>query len=166
MNDESEPKLGNDPRFTPRRPGVPAASDHHALKRMKSTRRRDTAAETAVQEALRRLGLTFEVDRSPLPGLRRRADLVFERERVAVYVDGCFWHACPLHATWPKQNAGWWREKIQGNQRRDRDTDHRLNGAGWHVVRVWEHEDPYIAAERISVTLAARANSVSAVSEQ
>ena len=81
--------------------------------------------------------------------MRRRADLVFPGKRVAVFVDGCFWHACPEHASWPKANADWWREKILANQRRDRDTDRRLAEAGWHVIRIWEHESPAIAADRI-----------------
>jgi DNA mismatch endonuclease (patch repair protein) len=66
-----------------------------------------------------------------------------------VFVDGCFWHGCPEHGTWPKQNADWWREKIEANQRRDRDTDARLQAAGWTVIRVWEHEDPTQAADQI-----------------
>jgi len=70
--------------------------------------------------------------------------------RVAVFVDGCFWHGCPKHATWPKTNAVWWRNKIEGNQRRDADTDARLAAAGWLSVRVWAHEKPAEAAERIA----------------
>lgn len=137
-----------------RRRGVPEASDAHALGRMRSTRGRDTVAELAVREALARLGITaYEVDRSPLPGARRRADLVFEGARVAVYVDGCFWHGCPEHGTWPKRNAEWWREKIEANRRRDRDTDARLRAAGWAVVRVWEHEEPTAAAGRVGCVL-------------
>jgi DNA mismatch endonuclease (patch repair protein) len=81
--------------------------------------------------------------------MRRRADLVFPSARVAVFVDGCFWHGCPEHATWPKQNAGWWRDKIEANRRRDRDTDARLREVGWQPVRVWEHEPVEEAARRI-----------------
>src|SRR4051794_22781912 len=98
---------------------------------MQTTRRRDTAPELALRSELHRRGLRFRVDRAPLPGLRRRADLLFTRARVAVYVDGCFWHVCPLHATWPKRNAAWWQEKLDSNQHRDRDTDRRLREAGW-----------------------------------
>jgi len=82
---------------------------------------------------------------------------VFPGPRVAVFVDGCFWHGCPEHASWPKANAQWWRVKIEANRRRDRDTDERLTRAGWEVVRVWEHEDPGQAAGRIAVVVAARA---------
>ena len=100
-----------------------------------------------------RRGLRFYVDRAPLPGVRRRADLVFPRRRVAVYVDGCFWHRCPLHATDPKNNAEWWADKLAGNVKRDRDTDSRLAAAGWTVIRVWEHEDPITAATRVAEAL-------------
>jgi DNA mismatch endonuclease (patch repair protein) len=124
---------------------------------MRNTRQRDTPAEVALRSALHRRGLRFFVDRPPLRGLRRRADLVFPRARVAVYVDGCFWHGCPKHATWPKANADWWRDKLQGNQERDRDTDRRLGEAGWTVVRIWEHEDPVQAADRVAAAVQRRA---------
>ncbi len=81
--------------------------------------------------------------------MRRRADVVFPRLRVAVYVDGCFWHSCPLHGTWPKASARWWREKLDRNRQRDEDTDRVLRAAGWTVVRVWEHEDANEAATRV-----------------
>ena len=86
-------------------------------------------------------------------GLRRRADLVFPRSRLAVYVDGCFWHSCPQHATFPKNNAQWWAEKLAGNVARDRDTDEKLIAAGWTVVRVWEHEAATAAADRVEAAL-------------
>jgi len=70
--------------------------------------------------------------------------------QVAVFVDGCFWHGCPEHGTWPKSNIEFWREKIETNRRRDLDTNERLKAAGWEVVRVWEHENPDAAAERIA----------------
>ena len=85
--------------------------------------------------------------------MRRRADLVFPRARVAVFVDGCFWHRCPRHATSPKNNAAWWATKLDGNVARDRDTDERLAAAGWTVVRIWEHEDPVTAADAVEVAL-------------
>lgn len=93
--------------------------------------------------------MRFFVDRAPLPELRRRADILFPRARVAVFVDGCFWHGCPDHGTWPKGNAQWWREKLEGNQRRDADTNRRLAEADWVVVRVWEHDDAHVAAGRV-----------------
>jgi DNA mismatch endonuclease (patch repair protein) len=89
------------------------------------------------------------VDVAPLHGSRRRADLVFTRARVAVFIDGCFWHGCPAHASAPKSNKEWWAQKLGANVRRDRDTDATLEASGWTVIRVWEHEDPEDAAARI-----------------
>ncbi len=122
---------------------------------MSRQRRRDTVPEVALRKELHRRGRRFFVDRAPLPGMRRRADLVFPRRRVAVYVDGCFWHSCPQHATFPKNNAEWWAAKLSANVQRDRDTDARLQAAGWTVVRVWEHEDSVVAATRVEDALAA-----------
>jgi DNA mismatch endonuclease (patch repair protein) len=120
---------------------------------MKSQRQRDTAAEMALRSLLHRRGLRFRVHYA-LPSLRRRADIAFPRQRIAVFVDGCFWHGCPEHATWPKQNADWWRDKIEANRRRDADTDARLKEQGWSVVRVWEHEAPEPAAQTIEDAIA------------
>jgi DNA mismatch endonuclease, patch repair protein len=77
------------------------------------------------------MGLRYRVDLRPIPGLRRKADIVFPRIKVAVFIDGCFWHGCPQHATWPKANGDYWRRKILRNRRRDRDTDRKLARAGW-----------------------------------
>jgi DNA mismatch endonuclease, patch repair protein len=119
---------------------------------MQRQRRRDTAPEVTIRSLLHRSGFRFRVD-YPLPGLRRRADIAFPRTRLAVMVDGCFWHGCPEHGTWPKENAAWWREKIEGNIARDRDTDTKLDAAGWIVVRAWEHEDPAEVARRVAALL-------------
>lgn len=116
---------------------------------MQAQRTRDTAPELAVRRILHAHGLRYRVDRAPLPELRRRADLVFGPSRVAVYVDGCFWHGCPEHGTEPRANAEWWRDKLARNRARDADTDLRLAEAGWLVVRVWEHEDPQAVAGRV-----------------
>ncbi|GAB2526110.1 very short patch repair endonuclease [Nocardia heshunensis] len=117
--------------------------------RLAKQRRAGTKPEMDLRRELHRRGKRFFVDRAPLPGLRRRADLVFPRRKVAVYVDGCFWHSCPEHATRPKNNAQWWAEKLAGNVARDRDTDARLTAAGWTVVRVWEHEAAVSAADLV-----------------
>jgi DNA mismatch endonuclease, patch repair protein len=116
---------------------------------MENQARRDTRPELAVRRAVWRRGLRYRVDISPLPKMRRRADMVFTKAKVAVYIDGCFWHSCPEHATTPKANRDWWIEKLATNVRRDRDTDERLEAAGWAVVRIWEHEDPERAADRV-----------------
>ncbi|MEU3406786.1 hypothetical protein ABZ766_22985 [Streptomyces sp. NPDC006670] len=94
-----------------------------------------------------------------MKGVRREADIVFGPARVAVFVDGCFWHGCPLHATWPKNNSDFWRAKIEGNRRRDLDTDARFAEAGWLVLRVWEHEGVDEAAARVIQAVAARRGS-------
>ncbi|MDP0398839.1 very short patch repair endonuclease [Tsukamurella strandjordii] len=117
---------------------------------MKSNRRRDTRPELALRREVHRLGLRYFVDRAPLRHLaRRRADLVFPRLKVAVYLDGCFWHGCPEHHSVSKTNADFWAMKVEKNRARDADTNRWLKEAGWTVLRVWEHEDPSVAAASI-----------------
>ena len=137
-------------RETTRPHSRPSASSESVRRRMQETLRRDTPGELALRSAAHRLGLRFRVDWR-LPGLRRRADLAFVRARVAVFVDGCFWHGCPEHGTWPKTNAEWWRTKIEGNRRRDAETDRALRAAGWTVVRVWAHQDPVAVSRQVAV---------------
>jgi DNA mismatch endonuclease, patch repair protein len=108
-----------------------------------------TAPELMLRRRLHAAGLRYRVNQPVLPGVRRRADLLFTRARVVVFVDGCFWHVCPEHGTWPKSNAAWWRAKLQANVERDRDTAQRLAAAGWRVIRVWEHEQPDSAFKRV-----------------
>jgi DNA mismatch endonuclease (patch repair protein) len=148
-------ELGAGPARRPR-PGVPPPSSAAARRRMLATRRRDTAPELALRRALHRLGLRYRIDIAPLPGLRRRADVLFPGVRVAVFVDGCFWHGCPQHGTIARANAAFWRDKIAANQRRDADTDARLRAAGWEVVRVWEHQDAETAARHVSQLVVTR----------
>jgi len=116
---------------------------------MQGNRKRDTRPELALRSELHRRGLRYRVDASPLPGLRCRADVVFTRLQVAVFIDGCFWHGCPEHGTKPNTNASYWQAKIGRNVERDRRNDARLSKEGWTVIRVWEHEDPTVAARRI-----------------
>jgi DNA mismatch endonuclease (patch repair protein) len=123
---------------------------------MERQRRRDTACELEVRRALHAAGFRYRVDRSPIPGMRSKADIVFPTERIAVFVDGCFWHSCPEHATLPKANAEWWAEKLRRNVERDRAVDATLDAAGWSVVRVWEHERPGAAAARIGDVVMSR----------
>ena len=126
----------------------PKASSSSVRRRMQVTRRRDTPGEIALRKALHAAGLRYRVDVS-LPGTRRRPDVVLTRMRIAVFVDGCFWHGCPEHGTWPTTNAAWWRSKIQGNRLRDHDTDQRLRASGWVVLRFWAHVDSAEAARAV-----------------
>ena len=126
--------------------------------RMSRQARRDTLPELALRKELHRRGLRFRVDH-PLPGMpRRRADITFTRRRIAVFVDGCFWHACPAHGTAPVSNAEWWAEKLNANVRRDRETDAHLGNLGWRVMRFWEHESPLAAADAVAETLRVEAS--------
>ena len=121
--------------------------------RMSAQKGRDTKPELMLRSELHGRGLRFFVDRPTLPGLRRRADIVFPRHRVAVFVDGCYWHSCPIHGTVPRTNTQWWQAKLEANRRRDRDTDARMDEAGWRTVRIWEHEVPAAAADRVEAVL-------------
>lgn len=132
-----------------RRHDAPEPSSEAASHRMRATRGRDTAAELSLRRALFKRGLRFRVDYA-LPGLlRRRADIAFPRARVAVFVDGCFWHGCPRHGTRPKANAGFWHQKIEANRARDENTNARLRLIGWAVLRVWEHEVSDVVARTV-----------------
>jgi len=117
---------------------------------MQSNRQRDTSPELAVRRILHAHGLRYRVDIRPVPEIRRRADIVFPRQKLAVFIDGCFWHGCPEHGTHSfKTNAAFWEEKIMRNAARDLDTNSQLEAAGWHVLRFWEHIDPATAAREI-----------------
>lgn len=115
--------------------------------RMSRQARRDTAPELCLRRLLFARGLRYRVD-APLPGMpRRRADVLFTRRRVAVFIDGCFWHSCPVHGTVPRSNRDWWVAKLDKNMARDRETDTYLSANGWTVLRFWEHEDMELAAD-------------------
>ena len=129
------------------------AVDEGKSRAMSRQRRRDTGPELAVRQRLHALGYRYRVDHRPLPDLRARGDLVFTRARVVVFVDGCFWHRCPQHATSPRHNGVWWQAKLDANVARDRATDRRLAEAGWRVVRIWEHEAPDAAVATIRALL-------------
>ncbi|GAA2762747.1 hypothetical protein GCM10010103_17880 [Streptomyces paradoxus] len=117
---------------------------------------KDTAVELAVRRLLHAAGLRYRVE-YPVPGLpRRRIDVAFPRAKVAVLIDGCFWHGCPQHATRPKANAEWWRTKLERNMARDRETTERLLAAGWTVLRFWEHEAPEGVAVQVAAAVQRR----------
>lgn len=125
------------PQYVPPHPGASSAA---VSRRMSRAPRVGTAPEMALRRALHARGLRYRVALA-VPGQRRRTiDIAFSRTRVAVFVDGCFWHGCPQHGTRPKQNSEWWTLKLAANRRRDRDTDSVLTALGWQVLRIWEHE--------------------------
>ncbi len=130
-------------------PPAPAPSSPSASAVMRANRGRDTAPELALRRELHRRGLRYRVDTAPLRGLRCRADLVFPGRHIAVFVDGCFWHGCAGHPSWPRANGDWWRRKIEANAARDRRNDAVLAAGGWTVVRIWEHEPVGEAAHRV-----------------
>nr|WP_245681112.1 very short patch repair endonuclease [Glycomyces harbinensis] len=116
---------------------------------MQSNKGRDTKPELRLRREAHALGLRYRVSIRPLPEVRRTADMVFTRTRIAVFLDGCFWHGCPEHHTAAKTNMEYWAEKVRRNRERDQETDEALRQAGWTVVRFWEHEDPVSAARRL-----------------
>ena len=115
------------------------ASSEATARSMRSNTRRDTAPELAIRRLLHARGYRYRVDFAPWPNKRRRADIVFTRLKVAVFVDGCFWHACPEHSRVPLTNREYWEAKLKRNARRDLDTTSMCQAEGWTVVRIWEH---------------------------
>ena len=130
------------------------SSSPEASRRMAKVRQKSTDAEVAVRRELYRRGLRYRVDFEVLEKPRRVADIAFPGRRIAVFVDGCFWHECPEHATWPKENAEFWWHKLGASRLRDADTNSRLFDSRWTVLRFWEHEPPIDAAEKIAHTVA------------
>lgn len=121
---------------------------------MSVLRRRDNGPELAVRRLLHAAGLRYRVA-WPIPGQRRRTiDIAFTRARVAVYIDGCFWHGCPEHFVMPRSNRGWWTDKIEMNRARDRSATEQLTDLGWTVLRFWEHEAPESVAAAVIYAVA------------
>jgi len=137
------------------RPRGSWASSKAIRRTMQNTRGRDTSTELAVRSAVHARGLRYRVCRRPVPTLSRTADLVFSRARVAVFVDGCYWHGCPLHFRVPATNSSYWQAKIEGNRVRDVSTDRVLAENGWTVIRIWEHDPLAEATERVVIEVAA-----------
>ncbi|MFJ6232790.1 very short patch repair endonuclease [Streptomyces griseus] len=123
---------------------------------MRANKSKDTQPELRLRSALHALGYRYRVAYRPIPALRRTADLVFTRPKVAVFVDGCFWHGCPDHHRLAKNNREYWKNKIQKNRKRDLEFDARLAEAGWLSVRIWEHEDLTSAVLRVSEAVDSR----------
>lgn len=137
-------------------PSPPVASSDGVRAVMVGNRGADTRPERALRSALHARGLRFFKNRRPVPGLRCRADIVFPTQRVAVFVDGCFWHRCPTHGVSPRANSEYWRAKLDRNVARDLRNDRALRASGWEVVRVWEHENPRHRARSIAMLLRER----------
>jgi len=116
---------------------------------MQGNRSRDTKPELLVRRAVHALGLRYRVNVRPESGLRRTADIVFPRPRVAIFIDGCYWHGCEDHCRLPTTNHVYWSTKIGGNKRRDAETTASLAAKGWTVLRYWAHENPVTVAESI-----------------
>lgn len=129
---------------------------------MRGNRKRDTRPERRLRAELHRRGLRYRVAAKPLKGRGAVADVVFVGARVAVFLDGCFWHGCPDHFAPPRTNAGYWGPKIERNRERDIATNAALSSSGWLALRVWEHEEPVHAAERVATAVQARLISSSA----
>lgn len=130
-------------------PEHPGASSEVLSARMSATKRRDTAPEMLLRRELHRRGRRFRVVLKVPGNNRRTIDIAFPKQKLAVFVDGCFWHGCPDHGTQPSANAEWWSAKLAANRARDEDTDRLLQNAGWNVIRVWEHEESHSAADRV-----------------
>lgn len=116
---------------------------------MRANKWKDTQPELRVRRIVHAAGMRYRVNARPLPGRNFTADLVFSRAKIAVFIDGCFWHGCPAHLRPAKINAEFWAAKIEGNRARDAQVDAWLHEAGWLSLRAWEHEDPVIVAARI-----------------
>lgn len=134
-------------------PGL-ALSLSDASRRMAKVRQKGTDAELVLRQEMYRIGLRYRIDYDVLKNPRRVADVAFPRRKIAVFVDGFFWHGCPEHATWPKRNAEYWRQKIEANRQRDANTNARLRAIGWAALRFWSHESPATAAAMVARAVA------------
>ncbi len=126
----------------------PEPLDSSTSARLSRQQRAGTRPEVALRKELWSQGHRYSLHR-PIPGTRRTIDIALVKHRVAIFVDGCFWHGCPKHGSTPSNNAEWWIRKLEANRRRDVDTNHILKSQGWTVVRVWEHEAVKTAANRV-----------------
>lgn len=132
------------------------ASSAARRRNMQAIRSRDTKPEQQIRRLVHAEGLRYRVSARPLIGLRRTADMVFRPTKVAVFIDGCYWHGCPEHYVPPKTNSGYWSQKVLLNMERDRDTDKQLSEAGWLVLRFWEHESSDVCANEITAVVRRR----------
>ncbi len=134
-------------------PTHPGSTGEAVSRRMSTLRRKDNEAELAVRRLLHAAGYRYRVH-YPVPGLPRRTiDIAFTRAKVAIFIDGCFWHGCPAHGTRPTSNREWWAAKLAANRARDSDTSNHLVCQGWRVMRFWEHERPVEVCALIAVSV-------------
>jgi len=137
-------------------PAHPGSTGEAVSRRMSTLKRKDNDAELAVRRLLHAAGLRYRVH-YPVPGLPRRSiDIAFPRAKVAVFVDGCFWHGCPEHGTRPTSNSEWWAAKLEANRLRDEDTSRVLADSGWRVLREWEHVPTAAVAAQVADLLVPR----------
>ncbi|RKT83624.1 T/G mismatch-specific endonuclease [Saccharopolyspora antimicrobica] len=129
---------------------------------MQAIRNRDTEPERLIRRLVHARGLRYRLCARPLPGLRRTADMVFRPTKIAVFIDGCYWHGCPEHYKAPRTNPGYWSDKVARNIARDRDTDKQLTESGWLVLRFWEHESAEECVHKIVGAVHSRRNSLKA----
>ncbi|MEZ3160956.1 very short patch repair endonuclease [Microbacterium sp. BWT-B31] len=133
----------------------PSPVSEQRSRNMSAIRSRDTAPELAVRSILHARGMRYRTNFRPVAGVRRTADIVFTRRRIAVFIDGCYWHGCADHFVMPKSNLEYWVPKIEGNQRRDAQTTAMLTAAGWTVLRFWAHEPAGNVADAIEAAVTA-----------
>lgn len=138
------------------------AANEHVSAQMKRMPTANSGPEVALRRVLHRDGFRYRLHRRDLPG---RPDLAFGPSRVAVFVDGCYWHACPEHGTLPKNNREWWRQKFEATRQRDRRKDADLAALGWVSIHVWEHEHPVEAAARVAELVRSRRRASTKVSD-
>ncbi len=135
---------------------TPTPLDARTRERFKRQPQRDTKPELVIRRELHRRGFRFRLDVRVSKSIRSRPDIVFNGAKVAVFVDGCFWHGCPDHGTFPKNNHEWWAQKLEANVKRDERTTAALEDEGWKIIRLWEHEPVNQAADRVAAAITAR----------
>lgn len=128
---------------------------------MQAVQQRDTSCELALRRELFANGLRYRVNARPLPQRRITADVLVKKYKLAVFVDGCFWHGCPLHGTTPVANEQFWTRKLAGNKKRDEEQTQLLPALGWKVFRFWEHEQPAAAAKKVLAYISSKRRQLS-----
>ena len=151
-------KVQDPPHIEPAKTRPAGRASTTTSTRMTKQMRAGTKPELALRRDLHSRGFRYRADEKPEVDIRRTADMVFRRAKVAVFLDGCFWHGCAIHSRDTKSNTLWWREKIEANKTRDAETTELLEGRGWTVVRVWEHEPTSEAADRVETALRSKSD--------